>query len=392
MLMRAVKEVGATRLKVRRRWPFVAAAVSVVALIGVFIALNANKPPAAATDAEAQSREQLVTAIEVTSREFTRTAPVSGEARPYRDIRVFAPMTGVRVMEVMAEIGDQVEEGQPLARLDTEVVSAQVTQAEAEVREATIEQKRTEEEWNRIDPIADEAALSQEEIATRRAAADSAKARLAAERAALAQIKARVQGGFVRAPAAGLVIERNANVGEMADNQALFRIVGEGRLEVAAAVSERDILALSQGQTAIFTTSDGKTVEATLRVAPVAVGSETRTGTALFDLPADAGVRAGMYLRGEVVVERTRALGVPIGAVSYATGSPSVFVIENGKAHLTPVTLGARTGDFIAIVSGLREGQTVAAAGGAFLLDGDSVRTTTQGAENPSVASNGNAG
>jgi HlyD family secretion protein len=190
-----------------------------------------------------------------------------------------------------------------------------------------------------------------------------------------------MQGGFVRAPAAGLIIERNARVGEMADSQALFRIVGEGRLEVAAAVSEHDILALHAGQVATFTTSDGEVVEATLRVAPVAVDSRARTGEALFDLPAEANIRAGMYLRGEVIVEKVNALAVPVAAISYATGTPSVFVVENGKAHLRPVTLGARTGDYVAVLSGLKEGETVAAGGGAFLLDGDSVRTTTPDVE-----------
>lgn len=393
LFMKSVGEIDAAedRPKTRRRrWPFAVAAGVVLAVgAGAFLMKPKNAAEGEADAAKTEASDQLVTAVAVTSREFLRTAPVSGEARPYRDIRVFAPMANVRVMEVMAEIGDVVDEGQPLARLDTEVVNAQVQQAEAEVRQATIEQKRTEEEWNRIDPIADEAALSQEEIATRRAAADAAKARLSAQKAALNQIEARVQGGFIRAPAAGLVIERNARVGEMADSQALFRIVGEGRLEVAAAVSERDILALQAGQVAIFTTSDGKKVEATLRVPAVAVDSKARTGEALFDLPKDADIRAGMYLRGEVVVEKTRALAVPVGAISYATGSPSVFVIADGKAHLTPVTLGAKTGDYVAVVSGLKEGETVAAAGGAFLLDGDSVRTTAPGAEGETVASTG---
>ncbi|MEZ5892982.1 MAG: hypothetical protein R3C58_07545 [Parvularculaceae bacterium] len=84
-----------------------------------------------------------------------------------------------------------------------------------------------------------------------------------------------------------------------------------------------------------------------------------------------------MYLRGEVITEKAMALGVPLTAISYATGEPSVFVIADGKARLTPVKLGMRTGDRVAVVSGLKEGDLVASAGGAFLLDGDSVRTAS---------------
>ncbi|MBI1366819.1 MAG: efflux RND transporter periplasmic adaptor subunit [Alphaproteobacteria bacterium] len=335
---------------------------------------------------------QLVTAISVTKREFEKTAPVSGEARPVHDVRVYAPATGVRIAEVMAEIGDQVKEGQPLARLDAGLVEAQIQQAEAEVRAAEIEQRRAAEDYARIGPADKDAALSTEEIATRRAAAEAAKAQLAAKKAALEQLKARVQGGYIRAPASGLVIERNARVGEMADNQSLFRIVGDDRLEVAAEVAEPDILSLKPGQDATFETSGGAFVKATLRVPPVAVDSKTRTGVALFDLPKDADIRSGMYLRGNVVIEKLTALAVPQAAISYATGSPSVFVIESGRAHLTPVTLGVRDGDFVAVMSGLKGGETIAAAGGAFLLDGDPVRTVAPDGPPETTARGGDAG
>lgn len=357
------------------------------------IAVVAMKRPAADASTGPQTggaqvqTAQLVTAIPVAMRQFVRTAPVSGQVRPYRDIQVFAPAPGVRIAEIMAEFGDVVTEGQPLARLDVNLVDAQMNEAEAQVRQASIEQKRTADEFARIDPIADEAALSKEEVATRRAAADTATAKLAVQKAALAQLEARMQGGYVRSPSAGLVIERNARVGEFADQQALFRIAGENRLEVAAEVSETDILSLQGGDAAVFTTADGKIVEAVLRVPPVSVDPQSRTGVALFDLPADAGVRVGMYLRGEVTVERSTALAAPFTAISYASGEPCIFVISDGTAHLTPVTLGPRTGGDVAILSGLKEGDLIASMGGAFLIDGDAVRTAAPEAANDTLAS-----
>ncbi|HXI85886.1 MAG TPA: biotin/lipoyl-binding protein, partial [Parvularculaceae bacterium] len=106
---------------------------------------------------------QLVTAITVEPREFKKTAPVSGEARPVHDIRVFAPQTGARIAEVLAEIGDEVKEGQPLARLDAGLVEAQIDEAEAQVRTAEIEAKRAADEYARIGPDEKDAALSKEE-------------------------------------------------------------------------------------------------------------------------------------------------------------------------------------------------------------------------------------
>ena len=369
---RALKKRGARRVGL-----MVVIAVAVVGAVVFFLTRKPATPPAA----PARGDVQLVTTVRAEPRDFVRTALVSGEVRPVEDISVFAPAAGVRIAEVIADIGDRVEKDQPLARLDAGVADAQILAAKAQVEEAKIEQARAAEEYARIKPIADSGALSKEEVATRRAAAAAADARLAAQLAALAQVDARLRGGFVRAPAAGLVIERNARVGEYADQKALFRIVGGNRLEIAAAVSEKDILALKIGQKAVFKTGDGVVVEATLRRPPVAVDPETGTGEALFDLPLDTTVRTGMYLRGEADIDSRRLLAAPQTAISYASGTPSVFVIVDGKARLKPVTLGARSGDYVAIESGVDEGDVIAASGGAFLLDGDSVRIEAPGAD-----------
>ena len=371
---RALKRRGARRVGVF--------AVVALVVIGSATFVLTRKPAAPqAAPAASRGNEQMVTIVRAEPREFVRTALVSGEVRPVEDINVFAPAAGVRISEVLVDIGDMVEKDQPLARLDAGVADAQILAAKAQYEEARIEQARAAEEYERIKPIADSGALSKEEVATRRAAAAAANARLAAQRASMAQVNARMQGGFVRAPSAGLVIERNVRVGEYADQKPLFRIVGDNRLEVAAAVSEKDILALTAGQRATFKTGDGVVVMATLRRPPVAINPETGTGEALFDLPADTTIRTGMYLRGEAEVETVSRLSAPQTAISYASGQPSVFVIVDGKARLTPVTLGARTGDYVAIESGIEEGAVIAASGGAFLLDGDPVRIAEPAAE-----------
>lgn len=357
----------------RRRRLFAAIGGAAILVAGAAVVITGQKKAVAAPEAP-KANAQMVTVEQVAERDFVRTAPVSGEVRPRDDVRVFASAPGVRISQVLADVGDEVAAGDPLARLDEGVVDAQVNAARASLEQARIEEARTADEYARIAAIADTGALSKEEVANRRAAAGAAKAKAAAERAALAQLNARLKGGYVVAPVAGLVIERNAKVGEFADQQALFRIVGGGKLEVAASVAEGDILSLREGQTAKFKTSDGAVVEGVLRLPPVMVDADTRVGEALFDLPADARVRTGMYLRGEVELESSRALAAPVAAVTYTSGEPTVFVIRDGKAVLTPVTLGARSGDYVAVLSGLKAGEEVAAAGGAFLMDGDAVR------------------
>lgn len=325
--------------------------------------------------AEVVDRTQAVTAIPVEGHAFQRRISLQGEARPRRDYQIYAPSTGVRILQLLADEGDYVRANQPLARLDMAVSTAQIRAAEANVASARAAARRARDEFNRAESIRDSGALSAETIEQRRAQADASDAQLAAARAQLAEVNARLQGGYVRAPAAGLVISRTAEIGRSVDGQLLFRIAGDNALEVAAEVAEADVLALQNGQRATFQLVDGSTVEGRLRRGAAAIDSRTRTGQALFDLPRGSSVRAGMYLRGEAILPPHEALGVPQSSVLYANGEAYVFTIGgDNRAHRSPVALGIRDGDMVEITSGLQAGQRVVGAGAAFLQDGDLVR------------------
>jgi len=327
------------------------------------------------------STAQAVSAIPVATRGVTPTVSLNGEARPVRDIQVAAPVSGVRILQILVDEGDYVRAGQPMARLDTNVALAQTRAAQASVAEAESSAIRARGEYERAESIRDSGALSAEAIEQRRAAAQAADARLAAARAQLAEVNARLGGGYVRAPAAGLVIDRTAEVGRNVDGQVLFRIAADNRLEVSAQVAEADALALERGQTAQFTLVDGSTVEGTLRRGPASIDSRTRTGEALFSLPQGTRVRAGMYLRGVAHLPERVVSAIPQSSVLYDNGQAYVYVVgDDNLVRRADVQLGARDGDFIEIVSGLDIGQRVVGAGAAFLQNGEAVRVITNDA------------
>jgi RND family efflux transporter MFP subunit len=303
------------------------------------------------------------------------TISLSGEARPIRDILVAAPATGVRILQLLVDEGDYVREGQAMARLDTALATAQTRAAQASVAEAESSAIRARGEYERAESIRDSGALSTEAIEQRRAAATAADARLAAARAQLAEVNARLGGGYVRAPAAGLVIDRMAEIGRSVDGQVLFRIAAGNQLEVAAQVAESDALALQEGQTATFALVDGSTVEARLRRLPASIDSRTRTGEALFSLPSGTRVRAGMYLRGDVQLAPRDAIALPQSSILYDNGQAYVLTIDDtNHVRRANVSLGLRSGDLVEITSGVDLNQRVVGSGAAFLQDGDEVR------------------
>lgn len=355
------------------------AAAILAALAGVFLLSHGGTEKAAEKSAAAQS----VTVMTVSQQPFATSLSLSGEARPTIDVRVFAPTTGVRVTALLVDEGAMVRQGQPLARLDTRVANAQTRAAEASVAEARSAQVRATDELRRAESIRDSGALSTEAIEARRAGAQAADARLAAAQAQLAEVNARLEGGYIRAPNAGLVIERTAEVGRLVDGQALFRIVGGNALELGAEIGEADMLVMRPGQSATFQLVDGTPITARLRRIPAAINSQTRTGEAVFDLPANPKLRAGMFLRGEAELPARQMIAAPQTAVTFEDRQSYVFVVgPDNRVKRTAVTVGARARDLVAIESGLSPGMTIVAGGAAFLQDGDVVTPVKQsGAE-----------
>lgn len=358
----------------RRKIVMIAGGLFVGLLAGIAIVshMGAERP---AETAEGDSRYQAVTVVTVEAHAFSPVIEISGQARPQRDLQVTAPASGVRILELLVDEGDEVREGQAMARLDTAVSQAQIRAAEASVAEARSGSVRARGEYQRAESIRDSGALSTEAIEQRRAAAVAADARLTAAQAQLAEVNARLGGGYVRAPATGLVIDRTAEIGRNVDGQVLFRIAAGDLLEVAADVAERDMLALQEGQQASFQLVDGTTVNGRLRRLPASIDPQTRTGEALFGLPRGSRVRAGMYLRGEARLPERQALAIPQSSVLFEDGEPYVYVItRENRVAKTPILLGARDGDWVEVVSGPAIGAHVVGSGAAFLQNGDPVR------------------
>ncbi|MCA8885524.1 MAG: efflux RND transporter periplasmic adaptor subunit [Hyphomonadaceae bacterium] len=357
---------------------------------------------------------QAVSVIPVATHTFETEVALNGEARPVRDIQVAAPATGVRILQILVDEGDFVRQGQAMARLDTALATAQTRAAQASVAEAESAAVRARGEYQRAESIRDSGALSAEAIEQRQAAATAADARLAAARAQLAEVNARLGGGYVRTPASGLVIDRMAELGRPVDGQVLFRIAADNRLEVAARVAEADALALQERQVATFTLVDGSTVEGTLSRLPASIDSRTRTGEALFSLPTGTRVRAGMYLRGHANLPTREVIAVPQSSVLYENGQAYVYVVSPAPAPTTAearearrqspneaqteptylvsrqtVQLGRRDGDNVEVVSGLEIGQRIVGSGAAFLQDGEAVRvleTPTPASKQPATS------
>lgn len=221
---------------------------------------------------------------------------------------------------------------------------------------------------------------------------DHAAASSNVEQAYLAYVKAKDDLGktCVRAPIAGTVFldsfagtAAQGPARTLAKHQAvapqtpLCRIIDARRMKFVADVDEADIAQVKNAQKARITLDafEDRTLWGT--VVKVSILSKTTaSGGSAFAadlvLPASVkGIRVGMNGTADIIITRREsALQVPIEAVTEREGADVVFVIENGTAKLTDVTLGFSTDTVYEVNEGLEGGETVAISGLDDLKDG----------------------
>jgi len=129
---------------------------------------------------------------------------------------------------------------------------------------------------------------------------------------------------------------------------------------------------------------DGGIVNGRVRQVAPTVDANTRNGLVYVDLPPEAatsGVKAGMYLSGDVLLGDAPATTLPETAVFSRDGYDYVMVVTpQGRVRQTKVTLGRRQGGLVEIAQGIGPNDAVVAVGAAFLSDGDLVRVVAPGA------------
>ncbi len=350
--------------------------------VGVLRALDKRRTEqAAAAPARETLALDLAPADVVTARRSTiaRTVEVSGGLRAVNSAVIKAKVASeLRILSVRE--GDRVKAGQVIGQLDTVELDWRVRQAEqnAASARAQLDIARRALENNRalvaqgfISPTGLETSINNEAAA--RATHEAAVAAVELAR------KSRADGTLV-APIAGLVSQRLAQPGERVPVDArIVEIVDLSRVELEAAVAPEDVVQFAVGQTATLQV-DGLPEPVAARVARINPSAQTGSRSVLVYLAVDPNpaLRQGLFARGRVAVSQVQGIAVPLAAVRTDLSQPYVLQVENGKAVLKTVKLGAR-GEigpqaWVIVADGLAEGATVLTGTAGAVRDGTPVR------------------
>ena len=355
----------------QRPW---ARAAALATALTFFAAASVAAQSAGASGAKAAL---TVHAVKPQPGQWTSTLAVNGSIAAWSDAVIGSPINGLRVVELLAQVGDSVVAGQLLARFDDAPVQQDLAQARAALKEAQAQLQEAAANAQRARGLSGTGALSAQKQGQFEMAEAVGRARVATAEAAVAAQEWRLQNTRVVAPDAGLVSARTATLGAVPGvGQELFRLIRQGRLEWRAEVPAAELSRVKLGTAARLTTPSGAVVQGTVRRISPQVDPQTRNALVYVDLKAPEGsdARAGMFVRGELRFDVRRALTLPASAVLLREGFDVVLVIDaQQRVRQTKVRVLAREGDQVA-VEGLDDKARVVARGGAFLGEGDPVR------------------
>ncbi len=357
---------------------------------------SCGQKPAPAAEAKPvvdPSQIQAMRVTRVAQRSLSDEIIATGALVVREEAAVGSELPGYRVQAVHVDEGDWVKQGQALARLDDTLLQAQIAQAEAQLATQKATADFQQSQLERAEMLAREGAFSKEQLEQRRMQAVSAKAQLVASQASVNEMKVRQSRMTLRAPVAGMVLERNIRPGEISSVGGMspyFRIARDGLIELDAELPNAKLVAVKEGDPVEVSLPTGETLHGKVRFISPRVNATTSLGRARIELPFHESLRPGSFAQARFLGNLSDAVSVPASAIRYEAGGPAVMAIdEQNRVHRVSVKLGERSGDYVQIVEGPPAGTRVLEVGTAFILEGDLVRPVEEGVASTGAAPGG---
>jgi RND family efflux transporter MFP subunit len=266
-----------------------------------------------------------------------------------------------KIDQMLVVPGQHVSAGVLLVTIDAREIQAQYDQALAVRQQAESDLKRATDLFHQN-------ILSPSEF-------DAAESRFHVADAAAAAARTLLDYTRVKAPFAGVITRKDADVGDLAvPGKPLLEMEDARNLRLEADVPEALLGKLALGDKlpvrigVLETNLEGVVSE----IAPSA-DSSSRTFLVKLDLPAVPDLRAGQFGRVAVPVGKTSALRVPASAVVQRGQMELLFVVADGHAHMRIVKTGKRVGNEVELVSGVDPGEQVIVNPSGHLVDGQPV-------------------
>lgn len=367
---------GGVTDRASRRRLIIGGIVVLLVLIGIWFLSHRG---GAADDAE-QNKPQVPVVTVVTPGRATIAGEIAGTGTlaARRELPVGVPGEGGQIVQVLVEPGQWVGQGQVLAVIDRSVQVQQQASQAAQIQVARANADLAQANLDRALRLVEKGFVSKADVDRLRATRDSAAAQVRVAGAQLGVLQAQTRRLNVVAPAAGLVLERRVEPGQVvsAGSGVLFRLARGGEMELKAQLSEVDLAQLAPGVSAAVTPvgSDRSFTGQVWQIAPV-IDPTSRQGTARIALAYAPELRPGGFASATIKSGTVVAPMLPESAILSDNQGSYVYVIDQAnKAQRRPIKTGLVTDSGIAIAEGLTGNERVVLRAGGFLQPGETVQ------------------
>ncbi|MDR6852663.1 RND family efflux transporter MFP subunit [Sphingomonas sp. BE123] len=377
---------GEPQAKSRRIWRIVAIVLVIAAMVGAWMVFGSGGGEKAAEPAKsgaaggaAGARQLPTVTVAVPGRQsITTVVSGTGSLAARREMPVGVAGEGGLVTRVLVEPGDWVNAGQVLATVDRSVQSQTAQSQAANIRVAQADLSLAQAELDRAQQLLARGFVSKADIDRKTATRDAAAARVRVAQAQLSETQARNRRLDIRAPAAGLVLTRAVEPGQIvsAGSGTLFRVAQGGQMELRAQLAEADLQRIPVGARAEVTPvgMDRTFSGEVWQVSPV-IDPQTRQGIARIALSFDRALRPGGFASARITAGGAVAPLLPQSAIQSDAKGNYVYILNaKDEAERRAVTTGEVSDAGVAITGGLEGTERVVLTAGAFLNPGQKVK------------------
>ncbi len=267
----------------------------------------------------------------------------TSEIKPFKEVMVTPAASGVRIDQILVEVGDKVRKGQLLATLDPTQYNQQMTSL-----------KNLRADYERIKSVYEAGGISKQTL-------DQTKTNLIIQEEIANNLKTNIE---ILSPIDGVVTARNTESGNLFMAQPILHLMQINKLKITANVPEIYFPNVKMGMPIELTTEvyPGEIFEGTVSLIAPAISAETRTFNVEVTLPnSSERLRPGMFGRTKFSMSSKDGIMIPDIAVQKQLGTDDrfVYINNNGIAQKRAVTIGRLVGSSFDILSGINPGDEV---------------------------------
>lgn len=378
-------DLSQTPPKGLKRAGLVAAATAVV-VVGAGIAIRLNDAAHAAQWSAARATPTVhLVVVKPAADAGQLTLP--GTMQAWQDARLFARVSGY-VQSWSKDIGAMVGAGAPLGRIETPELDQQINQAHAALSRAKASAqlaRSTAQRWN--DLLADHS-VSQQEADEKNGALAVDEAAVKGAEADLNRLLAQKAYATIRAPFAGVVTARNADIGDLVGpgasaQQPIFSVADASRIRLYVSVPQGYSAAMATGLAATLSVPELPGRSFSARLAGTAQAIDPKTGTLQVELIAEnpgMALKPGGYAQVTFSLPgRSGSATIPASAVVFRAAGPQVATVDPGRhIRLHTITIGRDLGSTVEVLSGISPGARIVDNPPDSIADGELVELGTQ--------------